>query len=153
MSAGASMRTIVHATDFSGVSTRAFHTACALAQQERARLLVLHVLTPPSPFVNGKPPSSWVELEARAHAAAERRLETLVARAKRARVDAQGRLVRGTPARSIVWCAKRARANLIVIGTHGRSGLGRWFMGSVAARILQIAECPVLTVRRGSRGR
>ena len=52
----------------------------------------------------------------------------------------------------IVRLARREAADLIVIGTHGRSGLGRLFMGSVAARVLATAKCPVLTVRgRGRR--
>jgi len=50
------------------------------------------------------------------------------------------------------WVARREGANLIVLGTHGRSGLGQLFMGSVAARVLGTATCPVLTVRGRGRG-
>ena len=56
-----------------------------------------------------------------------------------------------TPAEVIVRVARREGADLIVMGTHGRSGLGRLFMGSVVAHVLGTATCPVLTVR--GRGR
>ena len=141
------LRRILYASDFSTASRRAFAEAVGLARRDRARLVVLHVMTPPSPFADGKPPASWSELEARARRAAERRLARLVAQAVRAGIRAGGRLVPGPPAESIVRQAKRERADLVVIGTHGRSGLGRLFMGSVAARVLQLAPCPVLTVR------
>lgn len=147
----APMRRILHATDFSGASRRAFDAAVELARRDRARLHVLHVVTPPSPFANGKPPASWVELDARAREAARRRLAALVDLARRAGVRAEGELVDGAPAAAIVRAARRRRADAVVIGTHGRSGLGRLFMGSVASRVLQLAACPVLTVRGRSR--
>jgi nucleotide-binding universal stress UspA family protein len=98
--------------------------------------------------VAGEQPPSWIELEARARHAAERRLALAVDAARRSGLRAGGKLVEGAPAEAIVRLARRDRADLIVIGTHGRSGLGRLFMGSVAARVLQLARCPVLTVRK-----
>lgn len=145
------MQTILHATDFSPASARAFDTACRLAHNKRSRLVLLHVLTPPSPFTNGRPPS-WKELEARARGAAVRRLGALVEKARRAGIRAQERVVEGEPAASILRAARRDGADVIVIGTHGRSPLGRWFMGSVASRLLQTSTCPVMTVR-GRTGR
>jgi len=145
------MRRILHATDFSIASGRAFAEALELARRERARLLVVHVLVPPSPFVAGEQPSSWLDLQARARRDAERRLAAAVAAAERAGVGVEGKLVEGAPAETIARVARRDRADLIVIGTHGRSGLGRLFMGSVAARVLALALCPVLTVRGRSR--
>ena len=145
------MRRILHATDFSIASGRAFAEALELARRERARLLVVHVLVPPSPFVAGEQPSGWLDLQARARRDAERRLAAAVAAAERAGVGVEGKLVEGAPAETIARVARRDRADLIVIGTHGRSGLGRLFMGSVAARVLALALCPVLTVRGRSR--
>jgi nucleotide-binding universal stress UspA family protein len=142
------MRRILHATDFSRASAPAFAEALELARQERARLLVVHVMVPPSPFVAGEAPTSWLELEARARRDARRRLGAAVAAAERAGIAVEGQVVEGAPAEAIVRLARRDRADLIVIGTHGRSGLGRLFMGSVAARVLQLARCPVLTVRK-----
>jgi nucleotide-binding universal stress UspA family protein len=147
------LRRILYATDFSPASARAFGEAVALARSQGAGLIVLHVLTPPSPFVKGEPPRSWVELEARARRQAERRLARLVAAGTRAGIRVTSALTTGTPAPTIARRARRERADAIVIGTHGRSGLGRLFMGSVATQVLQLAPCPVVTVRGRSRTR
>lgn len=144
-------RKIVVATDFSTASRPALAAALDLARRDGARLIVLHVMMPPSPFVGDDLPGSWLELEARARRDAERRLAAAVSQAERAGIATTGTLVKGVPAEVIVRIARREGADLIVIGTHGRSGLGRLFMGSVAARVLGTATCPVLTVR--GRGR
>jgi len=150
----ARIRRILYATDFSAASGRAFGEALALARQHRAALRILHVLTPPSPFVNGTPPRHWLELMARARNAAERKLSRLLSSADQAGVGASGALADDEyPAQAIAREARRERADVIVIGTHGRSGLGRLFMGSVATRVLQTAPCPVLTVRSRRRPR
>jgi universal stress protein A len=135
-------------TDFSRASRPAFAWALALAKQDRARLCLLHVLVPPSPFLGDSLPASYVELGVRARREAERRLAALVAQAKTARVQVEAQLTEGVPDEEILRAARRQRADLIVIGTHGRTGLGRMFMGSVAERVLQRATAPVLTVRR-----
>jgi nucleotide-binding universal stress UspA family protein len=145
------MRTIVVATDFSTAARPALAAALDCARRDRARLVVLHVLVPPSPFVGDDLPGSWLELEARARRDAERRLAAAVSQAERAGITTTGTLVKGVPAEVIVRVARREGADLIVIGTHGRSGLGRLFMGSVAARVLGTATCPVLTVRGRAR--
>ena len=144
-------RKIVVATDFSTASRPALAAALDLARRDGARLVVLHVMMPPSPFVGDDLPGSWLELEARARRDAERRLAAAVSQAERSGIVTTGTLVKGAPAEVIVRVARREGADLIVIGTHGRSGLGRLFMGSVAARVLGTATCPVLTVR--GRGR
>ena len=141
-------RRILHATDFSRASRPAFARALALAKQDRARLCLLHVLVPPSPFLGDKLPPSYLELEARARRQAERQLAALVALAKKAGVRIEAQLTDGVPSEEILRAARRQRADLIVIGTHGRTGLGRIFMGSVAERVLGRATSPVLTVRR-----
>ena len=146
------MRKIVVATDFSAASRPALATALDLARRDGARLVVLHVMVPPSPFAGDDLPASWLELEARAQREAERRLAAAVSRAERSGIATTGTLVKGVPADVIVRVARREGADVIVIGTHGRSGLGRLFMGSVAARVLATATCPVVTVRGGGRG-
>ena len=142
------MRRILHATDFSGASTPAMAKALALAKAERARLLLLHVLEPPSPFVGDDLPGSYLELQAAARRGAERRLAAAAGRAKKTGARVEAKLVAGAPSEEIVRAARRWRPDVIVIGTHGRTGLGRVFMGSVAERVLQQAPCPILTVRR-----
>jgi len=58
-------------------------------------------------------------------------------------------LVEGPPATAVIRVAKRNGAHLIVVGTHGRTGVQRLLMGSVAERIVRLSPCPVLTVRPG----
>jgi len=141
------MRRILHATDFSRASAPAFAKAVELAKRAGARLLLLHVLVPPSPFLGDALLSSYLELEARARAAAERQLAAVATKARRAGVRVETELIAGGPAEQILRRAGRWHADLIVIGTHGRSGLARAFMGSVAERVLQRSTHPVLTVR------
>jgi nucleotide-binding universal stress UspA family protein len=59
----------------------------------------------------------------------------------------EGRLVQGAAHATIVDVAEREGVDLIVLGTHGRGGLGRFLLGSVAERVLRTARIPVLTVR------
>jgi nucleotide-binding universal stress UspA family protein len=140
-------RRLVHATDFSTASRSAFAEAMALARRDGARLCLLHVLVPPSPFLGDHLPASYQELERAARRDAERRLAAAVDRAKEAEIRVEAKLVQGIPSEEIIRFARRWRPDLLVIGTHGRTGLGRVFMGSVAERVLQRAPCPVLTVR------
>jgi nucleotide-binding universal stress UspA family protein len=83
--------------------------------------------------------------DVRAHA--QRQLDRLVAKARQAGARAKGLLVEGVPHDRIVRAARSTRADVVVLGTHGRTGLGRLFLGSVAARVVTLAPCPVLTVR------
>ncbi|MBI4266608.1 MAG: universal stress protein [Acidobacteria bacterium] len=71
----------------------------------------------------------------------------LTEKAKAAGVRAADRMIEGDPARQIVRTARATRADLIVVGTHGRRGLDRFFVGSVAQRVVVTAPCPVVTVR------
>ena len=139
---------ILHATDFSSASRPAFAKTLELAKQDQAQLFLLHVLVPPSPFLGDRLPASYLELLARARRGAERRLAAAVRRARKTGVRVRAKLIAGAPAEEIVRESRRCRPDLIVIGTHGRTGLGRVFMGSVAERVLRQASCPVLTVRR-----
>jgi nucleotide-binding universal stress UspA family protein len=78
---------------------------------------------------------------------AHRKMLPLLAAARTARVRARGMLLEGVAHEQIVRAARRQRADLVVIGTHGRTGVARFFLGSVAARVTATAPCPVLTVR------
>lgn len=109
-------------------------------------------MTPPSPFVGeGAPPSSYVDLLAAARRFAKRRLAAALARVKRERVRVKAIVVEGLPPREILRSARRTRADLIVMGTHGRTGVSRLFLGSVAERVVRESRCPVLTVRAHGR--
>ncbi|SRR6266545_5525776 len=144
----APFRRVLHATDFSPASRRAFRTAIGLARRSRARLILLHVMTPPSPFISeDAPSSSYTKLLAHARQAARRRLAGALARARRAGIGASAVGTEGLPADEILRTSRRQRVDLIVLGTHGRTGLRRAFIGSVAERVVSQARCPVLTVR------
>lgn len=142
-------RRILHPTDFSKASAPALAKAVELARRERAELCLVHVVAPPAvlledSFMTAK---TWAEMTTGGRRQAQRRLAPLVARAKRAGVRARAAVLEGIPFEEIVRESRRRRADLIVMGTHGRSGMARLFLGSVASRVLALAACPVLTVR------
>jgi nucleotide-binding universal stress UspA family protein len=144
-------RRIVHPTDFSKASAPAFARALAEARQTRSELIVVHVLAPVIPAAGASEgylsPSVYEQMSKSARAWAQKQMDRLLAKAKAARVRARGMLLEGVAHEQIVRAAKRQRATLIVIGTHGRTGMARFFLGSVAARVAATASCPVLTVR------
>ena len=143
------LRRILHATDFSAASRGAFRMAVDLARRERATLLLLHVLTPSSPFAvaAGPVPSSYLALLEAARRETRIRLAGALTRARDAGTRARAQLVAGGPAAEILRIGRHWRPDLIVIGTHGRSGVSRLFMGSVAEDVVRRASRPVLTVR------
>jgi nucleotide-binding universal stress UspA family protein len=144
-------RRIVHPTDFSKASAPAFARALAEARQTRSELILVHVLAPVIPAAGASEgylsPSVYEQMSKSARAWAQKQMDRLLAKAKAARVRARGMLLEGVAHEQIVRAAKRQRATLIVIGTHGRTGMARFFLGSVAARVAATASCPVLTVR------
>jgi nucleotide-binding universal stress UspA family protein len=138
-------KVIVHATDFSAGAEPAFRRALDAARRSRARLVLVHVL---EPVTFGDQDYMLRELAFRdaAVAAARKGFARLAAAARGAGVEARGVLLDGSPAREIVRLARKRRASLITLGTHGRTGLRRLFLGSVAAAVAGSAPCPVLTV-------
>jgi nucleotide-binding universal stress UspA family protein len=142
-------RRILHPSDFSPASRPAFRRALALARANRASLTIAHVYSVVVPmmgegYATAQVYERWL---ADVRADAQRRLDRLVARARKSGVRARGLLLEGIPHYRIVRAARSTRADLIVLGTHGRTGLGRVLLGSVAARVVTLAPCPVLTVR------
>jgi nucleotide-binding universal stress UspA family protein len=123
--------------------------AVGLARREDATLLLLHVLTPPSPFSarRGRPPASYLELLAAARREARHRLAATLGQARAAGIRVRGKLVEGGAAEWILRTGQRWRPDVIVIGTHGRSGVRHFLMGSVAEHVVRRASRPVLTVR------
>lgn len=143
------VRRIMHPSDFSSASRVAFTRAVEAAKGNRASLVLVHVMTTPVPIVGDGyvSPETWTKLERSMRTHSQRQLGKLVARARAAGVRASSLLLEGSPADRIVRAAKSRRADLIVMGTHGRSGLAKFFLGSVAERVVATAPCPVLTVR------
>ena len=143
------IRRILHPSDFSPASRPALRQAIQLAKAVRGHLVIVHVLTTPIvvPEVYLSP-RTYDELDESIRASGRRQLTRLLAHARRAGVRASGRLLEGVPVDApIVRIAKTVRADVIVMGTHGRSGVRRVVLGSVAARVVAAAPCPVLTVR------
>jgi nucleotide-binding universal stress UspA family protein len=143
------IRRILHPTDFSRASGAAFKKALDLAKASKAELLVVRVLAPTVPMVGDAyvSPEVYEDLAASARAHGKKNLDALVAKAKKAGVRAKSVLLEGVPHEQIARTARRQRADLVVMGTHGRTGLAKLFLGSVAGRVIAIAPCPVMTVR------
>ena len=143
------IRRILHATDFSPASRAAFARAVQMAKANRAELLRVHVMSPlVIPVGEGYISADvYNTIEASTRGASQKQLRTLLTRARKAGARARTLLLDGIAHERIVRAASANRADVIVIGTHGRTGLAKLFLGSVAARVLSIARCPVLTVR------
>jgi nucleotide-binding universal stress UspA family protein len=126
--------------DFDANSLRALRTASEMARERKATLYLLHVVAlPPGPEV--ALPFGQIERQARA------RLERLARPSLRGKVRYEIEVMMGDPAVETLRIANRLGANLIIVATHGRRGLRRLVLGSVAERIIREAPCPVLAVR------
>jgi len=142
-------RRVLHPTDFSRASSAAFTRALDEARASRGQLMLVHALAPVIP-ISGEgyvSPSTYQQMTEAGRAWAQKHMNRLLARARKAAVRARGQLVEGVAHEAIVRAARRHRADVIVMGTHGRTGVARFFLGSVAARVTATAPCPVLTVR------
>jgi universal stress protein A len=142
-------RRVLFGTDFSPASRPAFRRAIALAHQSRGRLLIVHVV--PSGMPLGAEgyvtPRMYQEMETAIRQSAQKQLDRLVAQAKKAGVAARGLLLTGAAPEAIALTARKERSDVVIVGTHGRTGLDRLLAGSVASRIVGTAPCPVMTVR------
>lgn len=136
------IKTILHATDFSESSDQAFRVACALAADYKARLIVVHVL--PAPVV-GYPDGIVLSQPEDSRAEARARLQQL--NPGDPAIPIERLLSDGDPVTAIVETAKGRNCDLIVMGTHGWTGLTRLLMGSIAEGVLRHAPCPVLTIK------
>ena len=142
------MSRILHPTDFSSASRAAFTKAVQLARKNRSELVIVHVLAPIVPTVDGYvTPQIYADVEEASRRYGRKQLDALVAKARRAGVRARGLLLEGLVHDRIVRAARTQGAEMIVIGTHGRTGIARFVLGSVAGRVVSHATCPVLTVR------
>jgi nucleotide-binding universal stress UspA family protein len=135
-------------TDGSTEGERPVAHAAELARAHGADLVAVFVVDTAS--YGGLPMETSIEgitqvLEEEAETAIER-VETI---AGERGVSVDGRVVRGTPSKEIVRVAEAATCDLIVMGTHGRGGINRLLLGSVAERVVRSAPIPVLTVRVG----
>jgi universal stress protein A len=128
---------ILTPTDFSRCSLAAIEYAEELARRFGAELLLVHATGVPS---------MPAEVSPRRRDDVARILADTVERLRSDGIRARGVIRPGAPAEEIRWTAAAEHASLIVMGTHGRSGVARVVMGSVAELVVRTAGCPVLTV-------
>jgi nucleotide-binding universal stress UspA family protein len=136
--------------DFSERSDYALQFAVSLAQMFKAQLEILHVLQPPMPFGAGSEGlgSAIEEIDMEpVKQQCEAQLARMVESVRGDYADVEGHHAVGVPFVEIVKRAREKRADLIVMGTHGRTGLAHVLIGSVAERVVRKAPCPVLTVK------
>lgn len=139
------MRRILVPTDFSDCSDHALHYAANLARDLGARVIVLHVLEPIiAGDIYGFAEISGLNAELKR--SATRRIARNVARLQKRGIRSRGLIGSGRAAPAILDHAGKS-ADLIVMGTHGRTGFSHLFMGSMAEKVVRGARCPVLTVR------
>ena len=134
-------------TDFSEYADYALDYAIELAQKLQARLTFLHVIHL-TPMAMGEIGASGLapyleEIETDA----QQRMEGIVERVHQEGLEGEISIVQGVPFQIIVDMAESRGVDLIVMGTHGRTGLTHALMGSVAERVVRLAPCPVLVTR------
>jgi nucleotide-binding universal stress UspA family protein len=135
-------KTILFPTDFSTASDAALVHAESLARQMNARLLIVHVEEPPLAYGGGELYYGLPE------PSSERILKMLEdVKPSDPAVPYTHRLTMGDPAGEVVRMAADENAEMIILGTHGRTGMMRFLMGSVAEAIVRQAPCPVLVYR------
>jgi nucleotide-binding universal stress UspA family protein len=144
------IRRILMATDFSNYSKEALDYAIHLAKSFDVDLYLLHVFEPPLYSHTGVTPSiqpevhHWIrELKEED----EKRLNALAEGLKSQGVKVHPVFKEGKPFLEVLKTAEEIPADLVVLGTHGRTGLAHVLLGSVAERVVRKAPCPVLTVR------
>ncbi len=136
---------IVFATDFSSASEPARHVAMSLARDSGAELILVHVVEPP-PLGPDRGYGGYIE--ASEHDEASKAELAAAMPDKSSDIEARSVTLRGKPAEEIVKLASDEAADLIVIGSHGRGGLMRMLLGSVAEEVVRKAGCAVLTVKQ-----
>jgi nucleotide-binding universal stress UspA family protein len=143
------LKTIVVGTDFSVCAARARSFAVSLASSQGAKVHVVHVLVEPVQAfdVAGALPYLDVSTQKEWEDATKKRLAAAVASAEKRGVDASSEFLWGRPSDAIIDSAKRAKASLVVLGTHGRNAFEKLLIGSTAERVVRLCPVPVLTVR------
>jgi len=145
------IKRILVPVDFSTSALRALDYAVDFAKPLKAELTVLFVIEPiyyAMPDLAGGPMISGLIDEQQRSGRVQ--LTRLQQRYAKRRVKVRALLQTGTPYQAIVDTARRQKADLIVMGTHGRTGMAHLLMGSVAERVVRIAACPVLTLHPGT---
>ena len=138
---------ILFATDFSESSDAARQFATSLARDTGASMLIVHVVEPPPRSVDTGLGGYVVEGED--EAASQQKLNATLPTDPA--VSHSHKLLHGTPAKEIVKYAEEEGVDLLVIGSHGRTGLMRMLLGSAAEGVVRNATCPVITIKHPSK--
>ncbi|MGH7815231.1 MAG: universal stress protein [Candidatus Binataceae bacterium] len=153
----ATIAKIIAATDFSEDSKLALDYAEDLARKFSAEIILLHVDQPLAPVIMTPELGPAMDVGAMNRIAeeqrllAQRELDAIVRRLRDSGLKARSLLKVGSPFLEIVRTALAENAGLIVLGTHGRTGLAHVLLGSVAERVVQKAPCAVMTIRHPDR--
>lgn len=143
------LRRLLHPSDFSPASRAAFAKAVDLARENKAELILLHVRSLVVPMMGEgyMSPQTYQEFEDASRESAQKQMQKLVGEAKKKGVRVRALVSEGAAHEQIVKTARSQKADMIVMGTHGRTGVSKLFLGSVAGRVVSMAPVPVLTVR------
>lgn len=145
--------TYVVPVDFSGTSDAALDHAIKLSKENKGKLLLVHAISNSAMMMPAGPyeatPEMIIEVERAQLDQAQKQMEKLI-RKKKLKPGMFRSIIarRGDPSQVIANQAKKSRANMIVMGSHGRTGLKRLLLGSVAERTLRYARCPVLIIKK-----
>lgn len=134
-------------TDFSDYADYALDYAIELAHKFQARLTLLHVIHLPPLAMGDFDASGLVTYLEEIETDAQQRLQTLLSRVQQKGLQGETVMVHDVPFQAIINTAKDQDVDLIVMSTHGRTGLTHVLMGSVAERVVRLAPCPVLVTR------
>jgi nucleotide-binding universal stress UspA family protein len=139
---------ILVATDLSHASTSAVRKAIAIARENKSSLVIAHAYQPPSLVLEGYvPPDTYERWDESVRDDVRRKMQPFLDEAEKGGVAAEALLLSGSPQEAISEAARDVSADLVIVGTHGRTGVPRFFLGSVAARVVSSSPCPVMTIR------
>jgi nucleotide-binding universal stress UspA family protein len=155
---GMRWQTLLVPHDYSPCADRALGLAVQLAKLHQAKIVLLHVTDLPpgltaDAMITDRESGETIRVDAYAAAQAARELETRARPVRDAGVAIEVRSALGSIAEQVIDMAADVKADLIVMGTHGRTGLAHLFLGSMAEKVLRNSPIPVLTVREGSDAR
>lgn len=138
------MNKLLVATDFSSFSDRALDYAAGMATKFGAEVFIIHVIESLNYSLTDT--MTLVGHEKALTVTAKALLENLVKQLSEKDRSVRSILVSGTPYREIIKISQEEKVDLIVVGTHGRSGVEHFLLGSVAEKVIRLAACPVVTV-------
>ncbi len=139
-------KNILVPVDFGESSRDALTLAIDLAKQYGSALTLLHAVDVPA-YGYGAVGFAAVDILTPMQEAARAHLDTLLAEVRKERPETTGIVATGVPWREIIAAIDERKPDLIVMGTHGRRGIGRAILGSVAEKVVRLSLAPVLTVR------